>query len=577
MVVVPALLAARRAVRPVHRVLRAMQTSVACYSDGDFSVSLVVDRRDELGELLRTNNELGSALRKQRAHLVQRELLLDTVTQHSPVALVLVDPHQRVVYANIAARHLLNEGRIAAGWRFRADSGCGAGSRCRRPSPPAATACSPPGSPARRRPSACRSARFALQGQRHRMYLLKTLTRELSRQEVATWKKLIRVVSHELNNSLGPIASMADTGRELLRRGDTSTLVDVFAAIRERAAHLHQFVAGYSAISRLPAPRPDRVGWAELMEELARQQAFSVAGPLPQEPGWFDRLQLEQALINVLKNAHEAGGDPAQVSIRVQQTPQEQRIEVLDRGPGMTEVVLAQALLPFYSTKHDGTGLGLALCREIAEAHGGSLRLSNREGGGLSVMVVLPMPSCSGSGVSSLGHGQRYRRTPGIEAGLSWKRANAELSDVVYRQHKELESLREGLRALAEKLESASTPSRCAGPKTSGRRILSASRYCCEEIRRRPACSRESPRARAPAVRAGTPASPPLRARSSPASIEAAVAQGLVIDRRDADVFRKIAPAATSQLGNDGLETAARIKHIIDQQQPVFRSRRDTR
>jgi two-component system nitrogen regulation sensor histidine kinase NtrY len=386
---VPALLAARRAVRPVHRVLRAMQTSVACYGDGDFSVSLVVDRNDELGDLLRTNNELGSALRKQRAHLVQRELLLDTVTQHSPVALVLVDPHQRVVYANIAARHLLNEGRSLLGGDF--------------------------GAILERAPLALREAiasggdclfstriadmdetfslaqrAFALQGQRHRMFLLKTLTRELSRQEVATWKKLIRVVSHELNNSLGPIASMADTGREMLRRGDSATLVDVFAAIRERAGHLHQFVAGYAAIARLPTPRPDRVGWTELIEDLARQQAFSVAAPLPPEPGWFDRLQLEQALINVLKNAHESGGDPAQVSIRIQQTAQEQRIEVLDRGHGMTEVVLSQALLPFYSTKHDGTGLGLALCREIAEAHGGSLRLSNREGGGLSVLVVLP-------------------------------------------------------------------------------------------------------------------------------------------------------------------------------------------
>jgi len=231
---------------------------------------------------------------------------------------------------------------------------------------------------------------FALNGQRHRMFLLKTLTRELSRQEVATWKKLIRVVSHELNNSLGPIASMADTGHELLRRGDSATLVDVFAAIRERAAHLHQFVAGYAAISRLPTPRPAQVGWTELIEDLARQQSFAIATPLPQEPGWFDRLQLEQALINVLKNAHEAGGDPAQVSIKVQQTAQEQRVEVLDRGHGMTEVVLSQALLPFYSTKHAGTGLGLALCREIAEAHGGSLRLSNREGGGLSVLLTLP-------------------------------------------------------------------------------------------------------------------------------------------------------------------------------------------
>jgi len=390
--VVPALLAARRGVRPVRRVLRAMQTSVACYGDGDFSVSLVVNRHDELGELLQANNELGNALRKQRVHLVQRELLLDTVAQHSPVALVLVDPHQRVVYANIAARHLLNEGRSLLGCDFAMILKVGplamreavaTGGDCLFSTWIAGT----------EETFSLAQRAFMLQGQRHQMFLLKTLTRELSRQEVATWKKLIRVVSHELNNSLAPIASMADTGRELLRRGDTSTLVDVFAAIRERAAHLHQFVAGYAAISRLPAPRPDLVGWVELMEDLARQQAFSIAEPLPSVPGWFDRLQLEQALINVLKNAHEASGDPVQVSILVQQTPQEQRIEVRDRGPGMTELVLAQALLPFYSTKHNGTGLGLALCREIAEAHGGSLRLSNREGGGTSVIFVLPMPA----------------------------------------------------------------------------------------------------------------------------------------------------------------------------------------
>jgi two-component system nitrogen regulation sensor histidine kinase NtrY len=386
---VPALLAARRAIWPVQHVLRAMQTSVACYTDGDFSVSLVVNRRDELGELLQANNELGNALRKQRAHLVQREMLLDTVAQHSPVALVLVDPHQRVVYANIASRHLLNAGRSLLGCDFAMilevapaplREAVASGGDCLFSTWIAGT----------EETFSLSQRAFMLQGQRHRLYLLKTLTRELSRQEVATWKKLIRVVSHELNNSLAPIASMADTGRELLRRGDTSSLVDVFAAIGERAAHLHQFVAGYAAISRLPTPRPDRADWAELIEDLARQQSFTVAEPLPPDPGWFDRLQLEQALINVLKNAHEAGGDPAQVSILVQQTAQEQRIEIRDRGQGMTEVVLAQALLPFYSTKHNGTGLGLALCREIAEAHGGSLRLSNREGGGISVTFVLP-------------------------------------------------------------------------------------------------------------------------------------------------------------------------------------------
>jgi len=389
---VPALLAARRAVRPVHRVLRALQTSVTSYGDGDFSVSLVVDRRDELGELLRTNNELGTALRRQRSNLVQRELLLDTVTQNSPVALVLVDLHQRVVYGNIAARHLLNEGRSLLGADF---------AQVLHAAPQALQDMVGSGGDglftariAETEETFSLSQRtFMLQGQGHRLYLLKTLTRELSRQEVATWKKLIRVVSHELNNSLGPIVSMADTGQEVLRRGDSGSLANVFGAIRERAAHLHQFVSGYAAIARLPAPRPDRVEWTGLVADLKRQQAFSLAGPLPGEPGWFDRLQLEQALINVLKNAHESGGDPAQVGLLIQQTAQEQRIEILDRGPGMTELVLAQALLPFYSTKRDGTGLGLALCREIAEAHGGSVRLGNREGGGLCVTVLLPRPS----------------------------------------------------------------------------------------------------------------------------------------------------------------------------------------
>jgi signal transduction histidine kinase len=111
---------------------------------------------------------------------------------------------------------------------------------------------------------------------------------------------------------------------------------------------------------------------------------------LPTTPGWFDRAQLEQALINLLRNAHEAGGPADEVEIEVRQSAAEQRIEIRDRGPGMSESVLAQALLPFYSTKRSGTGLGLALAREITEAHGGRLRIANREHRGLSVTLVLP-------------------------------------------------------------------------------------------------------------------------------------------------------------------------------------------
>src|SRR5205814_1017257 len=140
-------------------------------------------------------------------------------------------------------------------------------------------------------------------GRAHRLYLIKHLTRELSRQEVAIWKKLIRVLSHELNNSLGPIASLAQSGAELVRRGDNVDLGAVFKAIHERADHLHQFLSGYATFAKLPAPRPEYVLWDELLVELARTQRCRLAGPVPTTPGWFDRAQLEQALINLLRNA----------------------------------------------------------------------------------------------------------------------------------------------------------------------------------------------------------------------------------------------------------------------------------
>ncbi len=389
---VPVLWLTRRLIRPLQRLLRALSGAVANYRDGDFSSSLVVDRRDELGDLITAHNDLGRALREQRSHLVQRELLLDTIAQHSPLALVLVDVHDRVAYANTAAAHLLNEGRSLVGLAFPAVLQ-------RSPEPLRAAAGMSDdclfSTEVNGNDEVFHFSRrsFLLQGRPHRLYLLKRLTRELSRQEVATWKKLIRVLSHELNNSLGPIASLAQSGSEVLRRGDTRGLEDAFAAIAERAEHLHRFISGYAAFAKLPAPQPERIDWQGLIDEIGREYGCVLAGALPAECGWFDRTQVPQALINLLKNAHEAGGAVDGIEIAVEQSASEQRIEVRDRGPGMSQTVMAQALLPFYSTKRSGTGLGLALAREIAEAHGGHIRLANREGGGLCATLVLPLPA----------------------------------------------------------------------------------------------------------------------------------------------------------------------------------------
>jgi signal transduction histidine kinase len=203
-------------------------------------------------------------------------------------------------------------------------------------------------------------------------------------------------VSHELNNSLAPIASLAQSGAQLVSRGDDAQLTAAFAAIGERAQHLYEFVSGYATFAKLPAPRPVLIDWRSMLEDLARQRRFRIVEPLPAEAGWADRPQLEQALINLLKNAEESGGPVAEVEIAVSHSRLRQHIEVRDRGTGMSDTVMTQALLPFYSTKRSGTGLGLALAREIAEAHGGNIRLANRDGGGLVVTLELPASAQAG-------------------------------------------------------------------------------------------------------------------------------------------------------------------------------------
>ncbi len=399
-----AIITIRTQIQPILSLFRALEGTVASYRDGDFSFSLHWPQNDELADLIAAHNDLGQVLREQRLGLVQRELLLDTMVQNTPVAMLLVTDFATdtgtsagtIVYANLAARQLLSEGRKLEGHQL--------GDILETAAPALKEALARGGdglftageSEEEEVYHLARSS-FTLNGRRHELLLLRHLTTELRRQEVQTWKKVIRVISHELNNSLAPLASLAHSGAELVRRGQTERLPQILQTIGERTRHLETFILGYARFAKLPTPRLEARPWDVFIDALAEQVPFRLLGDLPQEPAWIDAPQMEQALLNLLKNAHESGSKPDDVALQVRRVQDALRIDVLDRGTGMSDAVLTNALVPFYSTKRSGTGLGLALAREIAEAHGGRISLSNREGGGLAVTLILPaLPALSG-------------------------------------------------------------------------------------------------------------------------------------------------------------------------------------
>ena len=381
----------RRSLRQQELLLDALTDGISSLHGADYSVSIAEPQDARLRQLVTAYNKLGGKLRSQRQDLYQRELLLDTVIQASPLSLVLTNATGTILYGNLAARQLLYAGRKLEGLAL---------------SPLLAEL-----------PVALREAlednrdrlftatladdaqvfhvshrQFLLNGQPHRLRLLKQLTREVNAQEVAIWKRVIRVIAHEINNSVAPIASLAQSGQRLALQPDSAQLTRVFGAIEERMSHLSQFVEGYSRFAKLPKPRPAHVPWSRFLDSLQAVAPFATDGLVPGETGWFDESQIEQVLINLLKNATEAGSPALATVVSVRAARGGWSVEVRDRGAGMSPDVLHNALLPFYSTKPTGSGLGLTLCREIVEAHGGTFEAGNRTDGEEGAVIRFWLP-----------------------------------------------------------------------------------------------------------------------------------------------------------------------------------------
>ncbi len=376
--------------KPIKLGMQSLETGLLNFKDGELSSLLAYKSNDELGKLCQLYNQTAKQLRQEKQWIYQRELMLDKVLQSSPQALLLVNDNNTVVFSNLISRSLFNRATRLEGMQL---------SKLLENSPLQLIAAIEHGVDGlfnieiENQDSQTwhlATGEFLLNNQKHHLYIFKQLTRELSRQEVAVWKKVIRIISHELNNSLGPMSSMLHSAQLLANKVDEPRLSRVFATIDERISHLTEFVQGYGKFAKLPQPQKTRVNWQNTLNNLKNHWQFSYEIKNSHNELQADQTQLEQLLINLLKNSHESGSNANEIHIQVEFVPQACVINVSDCGKGMSEQVMANALVPFYSTKSTGSGLGLALCREIAEAHQGHISLHNKIEGGLNVQVSLP-------------------------------------------------------------------------------------------------------------------------------------------------------------------------------------------
>ena len=347
-----------------------------------------------LGLALRYRSELGRqqrALSRAQSEHEQKERLLQTVVENAPMAIVLYGHTGRLLYSNAEARELFFEGRSLTGENFlrlldRAPEALRQGLVTETDALFTVEQDGESGT------YHLAKRYFDLENEPHTLLMVKHLTPELGRQEIEVWKKVIRLINHELNNSLAPISSMVHSARLIAKNPEQLPKLErVFDIIEERSSHLAAFLEGYARFARLPKPRLERVPWGPFLEGIRMLYPALKLSDAPIHDGYFDAGQIQQALINLLKNAFEASSDASGVELAVSLAEGGgATVTVADRGSGMTDEVLKNALLPFFSTKEKGTGLGLALCREIVEAHRGKLRVARREGGGIVISLTLP-------------------------------------------------------------------------------------------------------------------------------------------------------------------------------------------
>ncbi|MBA3543863.1 MAG: PAS domain-containing protein [Chthoniobacterales bacterium] len=374
------------------RPLQTMTNLLAALREGDYSIRARGARVDDaLGEVLLEINALGETLRTQRLGAFEATALLRTIMAEIDVSVFTFDPDRRLRLVNRAGENLLGLPMDKLLGRRASDLGLQVVYEANQDVPLTLTF---PGGSGR---WGVRKSSFRERGLPHELVVLTDLSRTLREEERNAWQRIVRVLGHEMNNSLAPIKSIAGSLETLLRRDppppdwrdDARSGLIVIAT---RAESLSRFMQAYARLARLPPPQKEPINLEELVKRvvsLERRQVVRV------NKGYevtlhADAAQLEQLLINLLQNAVDASLETnGVVVVGWREISQCVEIYVQDEGQGIMNPT--NLFVPFFTTKPGGSGIGLTLSRQIAEAHGGSLTLANRKGlAGCEALLRLP-------------------------------------------------------------------------------------------------------------------------------------------------------------------------------------------